>query len=237
MTTKATKSVQGDYGAAIRDNNSVASMRTAIWHTFQHRNGNHQNCQDWCTSENADKHIRDLDRRFHGIGPVKVRELAYEFAKRNQISKMPEKWDETQRAGADWLKGFMERNRLSCRKPEATSLGRSTAFNKTTVSKFFDNISDVYSRYGFTRQSIYNLDESGFTTVQRPSTVISTVGQKQVGAVTSAERGLLVTMVAAVSASGNSATILHISKSPNESSILEWSTSRSVWLCLQNGLD
>lgn len=56
LTTKAIKSIQGHYGAAIRDNDSVASMRTAIWHIFHHRNGNHQHCPDWCTSENADKH-------------------------------------------------------------------------------------------------------------------------------------------------------------------------------------
>ena len=47
------------------------------------------------------------------------------------------------------------------------------------------------------------MDESGFTTVQKPSTVVSSTGKKQVGAVTSAEQGILVTTVAAISANGS----------------------------------
>ena len=42
--------------------------------------------------------------------------------------------------GTDWFEDFKEKHHLSCRKPEATSLGRATAFNKTTVEEFFDNL-------------------------------------------------------------------------------------------------
>ncbi|XP_036379842.1 zinc finger and BTB domain-containing protein 20 isoform X2 [Megalops cyprinoides] len=35
--------------------------------------------------------------------------------------------------GVDWLASFMRRHHLSCQSPEATSLGRATAFNKHTV--------------------------------------------------------------------------------------------------------
>ncbi|GBP63913.1 hypothetical protein EVAR_39576_1 [Eumeta japonica] len=48
------------------------------------------------------------------------------------------------------------------------------------------------------------MDETGVTTVQKPSKVIARKGFKQVGAITSAERGTLVTLAAAVSAVGNS---------------------------------
>ena len=50
---------------------------------------------------------------------------------------------------------------------------------------------------------MYNLDESGFTTVQKPSTVVSSTEKKQKGAVTPAERGILVTMVATIGANGS----------------------------------
>lgn len=36
------------------------------------------------------QHVRDLDHRYHGIGPVKARELAWEFGKRNGITRMPQ---------------------------------------------------------------------------------------------------------------------------------------------------
>lgn len=50
---------------------------------------------------------------------------------------------------------------------------------------------------------IYNVDETGVTTVQKPKQVVAEKGQKQVGAITSAERGELVTVVCAINAAGN----------------------------------
>ena len=58
-------------------------------------------------------------------------------------------------------------------------------------------------RFNFSPQDIYNIDETGFTTVQAPSTVVSQVGKKQVGAITSGERGQLVTVVCAINAGGS----------------------------------
>lgn len=56
----------------------------------------------------------------------------------------------TQRAGIQtkWLRLFRKRyqNELSLRKPEATSLARSSAVNKHTVSITFDNFKKVLSQ-------------------------------------------------------------------------------------------
>lgn len=41
---------------------------------------------------------------------------------------------------------------------------------------------------------ILNLNESGVTTVQKPKSVVATKGVKQIGCITSAERGKLVTL-------------------------------------------
>ncbi len=50
---------------------------------------------------------------------------------------------------------------------------------------------------------IYNMDETGVTTVQTPKQIVTEKGKKQVGSVTSAERGELVTVACAVNATGN----------------------------------
>jgi len=43
-----------------------------------------------------------------------------------------------------------------------------TAFNRHTVKEFFDNLQLVCSRHHYDPASIYNADESGLTTVQKP---------------------------------------------------------------------
>lgn len=107
--------------------------------------------------------------------------------------------------GDEWRKGFMSRNKdLSLRKPESTSLLRGTGFNKSRVDEFFENYSQVLEKYKFKAEQIYNLDETGITTVIKPVKVVSTKGKKQVGQVASAERGELVTFVGIVSAIGSS---------------------------------
>lgn len=44
------------------------------------------------------QYIRDLDHRYHGIGPSKVSELTWEFDKMNQITGMPYSWETNQKA-------------------------------------------------------------------------------------------------------------------------------------------
>ena len=53
-------------------------------------------------------------------------------------------------------------------------------------------------RDGFTPDKIWNVDETGCTTIQKPRKIIAATGVKQVGAVVSAERGQLVTLCCAV---------------------------------------
>ncbi|KAK1885056.1 DNA-directed RNA polymerase II subunit RPB1 [Dissostichus eleginoides] len=48
------------------------------------------------------------------------------------------------------------------------------------------------------------MDETGVTTVQNPGEIVARKGTKQVGSVTSAERGTLITLACAVNALGNS---------------------------------
>ncbi|XP_071385613.1 uncharacterized protein [Centroberyx affinis] len=90
-------------------------------------------------------HIKSLAAQFHGLTPKKCCELALELAERNNIP-VPNNWKEKGLTGRDWFKNFMACHHLSGRMPEATSLGRATAFNKTTVGEFFDNLTKVMDR-------------------------------------------------------------------------------------------
>ena len=82
---------------------------------------------------------------------------------------------------------------LSLQTPEAASFARSTAFNKHTVGELFQNFKVVRNRYKYNSNCIYNVDETGLTTVRKPVKVLAGRGGKQVGRITSAERGTLIT--------------------------------------------
>ena len=145
-------------------------------------------------------HIVVLAEQFHGLTRNKCRELIVEYATYNNIA-IPVSWRRNGMTGNHFWISFKERNNLSIRAPEATSLARASAFNRHTVSRFFQNLASVMDQYKFECHEIYNMDETGCTTVQQPEKVATAVGVKQVGSVTSGERGQLVTVVYAVSAS------------------------------------
>ena len=141
-------------------------------------------------------------RLHHGLSVKDARSMAFEFTQAND-KVVPDSWVLKQTAGKDWLWGFMRRHpTLSLRSPQATSLSRATSFNRTNVGAFFDNLLDVCQRYKFQAHQIYNVDETGVQTVHSPGKVIAERGAKQVGQVTSAERGTLVTVCCTVNAIG-----------------------------------
>ncbi len=82
-------------------------------------------------------------------------------------------------------------------------MARPTTFNRYVVDTFYDNLAVAMDKYKFAPKDIINVDESGCHTVQTPGKVVNARGQKQVGYITSGERGELVTLVYTVSATGN----------------------------------
>ena len=158
------------------------------------------------TAEEASltEYAKKAARLFYGLSTTQTRKLAYDYA-RTLNKDIPSSWAENERAGEDWLSDFLKRNAtISLRSPEATSLSRATSFNRFNVAKFFDILMEVYARDQYGPERIWNVDETGCTTVHKPAKVLATTGAKQVGAIVSAERGQLVTLCCAVNAVGNS---------------------------------
>jgi len=149
------------------------------------------------------EYLENCSEMFYGLTTNQTRELAYQTAVFNKL-RYPKSWDRDKKAGIDWFLGFMNRRpNLSLRRPEALSIARASAFNKTNMDNFFDKLETVLMSFQFEGKQIYNLDESGFTTVQsKMPKVVGSRGKKRVGQMSSRERGELVTVCCIVSAVG-----------------------------------
>lgn len=157
-------------------------------------------------------YITKCAKMFYGLSTRQTRKLAWQYAK--AISKTyPGTWDIKEEAGVDWLHGLMHRNpRLSLRTPEATSIARAAGVNRQSVNAFFGNYLKVIDRHNFQFEPhrIWNLDETGIKTVAGTTKVLAQKGTKQVGLISSAERGELVTMCCCVNAAGISLPPVYI---------------------------
>lgn len=148
------------------------------------------------------QHIKALENSFFGLTTTDLRRLAYQVAEAKHITHRFSK--EKQLAGWDWLKGFTQRNpSISLRTPESTSAARARAFNKQQIKNYFDRLLEVFNQHAFEPVNIWNVDESGLSTVPSKNVkIFATKGQKQVGVLSSAERGQHLTVVCCMNAVG-----------------------------------
>jgi len=165
-------------------------------------------------------HAIDLQQRFFGMTPLDLRRLAFQLAEKQKLDHKFNKC--TQMAGRKWLRDFMLRHKqLAVREPEATSLSRAVAFNKPQVKRFFDLLQTEYGKTaGIMANQVYNMDESGLTAVHKPCRILAKKGQKQVGKITSGERGKTVTIICAMNALGTYIPPLMIFPRKNMSQLL-----------------
>lgn len=187
--------------------------------------------------EELKNHILLLSKLYFGVTIHQIRQIAFEYAEKNNIKHKFNKI--TKLAGEGWLSGFLKRcGDVSIRKPEHTSLSRILGFNKADVAKFYSNLEDVYEKYGFTASRIFNCDETGVNTVGNAVKVLAKKGQKQVGLVSSAERGTNTTVVCCFSAAGMYVPPMFIFKRQRMTPLLErdglpsaiYACSKSGWI-------
>jgi hypothetical protein len=80
-------------------------------------------------------------------------------------------------------------------------IGTGKGFNKENVSRFFDILEKVVDVNNIDALRIFNVDESGFSTVQkRAGKVLGKKGKHEIGAMSGGERGVNATSVCFASA-------------------------------------
>ncbi|KAJ8962776.1 hypothetical protein NQ318_001175 [Aromia moschata] len=149
------------------------------------------------------EYIKKVDNMYYGITARRLRVLAYEFAEKNGIPHRFNK--DTRMAGKEWLRAFLKRHSdLSIRQPTSTSIVRAIGFNKPQCDRFFENLANLMKTHNFPPHAVYNMDETGISTVlNKLPRVISTKGKRCVNKISSAERGTNITAVCAMNASAH----------------------------------
>ncbi|KAK9729596.1 CENP-B N-terminal DNA-binding domain [Popillia japonica] len=146
-------------------------------------------------------HVKDLANR---LMPLNRKEFLYLVFQLAEKLKLPHQFNkEKKSAGENFYYSFMKRHSdLSLRTPESTSLMRAVGFNRPQVDRFYECLETLIQRFNFTAYKIWNCDETGISIVQKHAKVLATKNQRQVGKLTSAERGKNVTVLIAMSAGG-----------------------------------
>ena len=145
-------------------------------------------------------HVINMQRRFYGLRFQDLRRLAFDLCEKAKISHPFNK--ETKMAGKDWVRNFIARHNLTIRQPVSTSIARFSGFNRNQVQRFFEIFKDSLVSKSYTPARLWNMDETGLSTVQKPGRILAEKGARLVGKATSDERGSLVTLVCACSAAG-----------------------------------
>lgn len=148
-------------------------------------------------------YVLTMEAKFFGLTRKDIRCLAFQLAVKNNLPNPFSKTNEA--AGRDWLRLFLNRHPcLSFRQPTGTSFARARGFNKENVEHFFNLLENEMENNQFSPNQIYNVDETGISVVPaKMPKVLGLKGKKQIGALTSAERGSLITCVMCMSAGGS----------------------------------
>lgn len=148
-------------------------------------------------------HVKNLDSQLMPLNKTEFLKLTYQFACKLKIEHRFNKTK--QMAGKNFYYDFMARHAdLRLRTAESTSLQRAAGFNKEQVDRFFRMLTDLMEKYNFGPSKIFNADETGVSSVHTNRLkVMSVKGKKQVGKLTSAERGKNVTILLSINATGD----------------------------------
>lgn len=180
------------------------------------------------------KYLKDCEARLFGLSSFETRVLAHQLAEKNEMKHSFVNGV----AGEDWLRGFLKRNPTSSfRKPESTSIDRAARFNRVVPQNFFSLLEQITKKHNLKPERIFNVDETGISSVPKThGKILAEKGKKQVGILTSAERGKNVTVELCVSASGEFLPPLFIlPRQRMKESLLKGTLPGSWGLCHPSG--
>ena len=108
------------------------------------------------------------------------------------------------KVGCNGFDCFLKRHpELSLCQPKATFLSRAIGFNQVQVGKFYDNLKQLKTEKNIPVDRIYNVDESGISTVTKATNqIVATKRMKQVQKLTSSEKVKTKTIICAMNAQG-----------------------------------
>ncbi|KAJ8880789.1 hypothetical protein PR048_017260 [Dryococelus australis] len=116
------------------------------------------------------EYLKEMDCSLYGLTRSEFIRLAYGFAQKNNIAN-PLNWNKNHSAGNEWSMGF------NCRHPEISQ--RKQELTIATA-----------------KGTVYNMDETGIQiNTNIPPKILSVRRNKKVGAISSAERGTLTTVI------------------------------------------
>ncbi|XP_071040606.1 uncharacterized protein [Parasteatoda tepidariorum] len=147
------------------------------------------------------EYVFQVDDLFYGLTKNEFLKLVYEYAERNNIVHPFKNGS----AGNDWYLGFKKRHpNLVVRQPEPTSIARARGFNRPQVYRFYDLLEREINEHDIDSTGIYNMDETGIhASSNKPPTILSKSGKKQVSVISSSERGKLTTVICCCNAAGS----------------------------------
>ena len=106
-------------------------------------------------------------------------------------------------SGKKWYYQFMKHHpRLCLRLPKQTSMARATDFCREKVELFFSKLAQLVDNHNITVDLLYNVDEAGISTVQKPMKDLAIKSEHQVEGITSSESGLNATRVYCINVVG-----------------------------------
>lgn len=149
------------------------------------------------------RHIQKMQSMGFPLSRSDLRTIVFKFA---QQLKLKHKFNtEKQKAGYDFVTGFLERNQdIKIRKSEGISIARLRGMNRNDIESYFNLLETVLKDNElFAKPSnIFNMDETGLQLNNRPGNVLAMKGSKAVAIITSTEKGETVTVIACCSAEG-----------------------------------
>ncbi|XP_064077656.1 uncharacterized protein LOC135195324 [Macrobrachium nipponense] len=144
-----------------------------------------------------------IARMFYGLPTRAFRRMVLKYAEAVGSPAIPDVWRREGMATRDWYYGYMFRHpKLALKAPEGMSLSRAIAFNRVNVEVFFKAYVEAVERHSFMPARIFNLDESGLSTVMKPCKVVCERG-RPVASQVARERGNHMTFVGIVNAAGH----------------------------------